>query len=335
GILANVVNRMSWSGNQGYNVAALNAHEQKMGGVLGMWRAGFTTMVIVLLAVSGYTFLNNARFADGADACRRDLAAKVVADVVPDDAGSDFKPECIGYIQTGEATETFLSHIDEPAAEDSGEPLPDSVRQAIASEDVGAAQSFKTIFGQMRLPVALRHMFPVGIMGIFCALCIFLLISTDTTYLHSWGSIIVQDLVLPIRGNPLTPHQQLRLLRWTIAGVAVFAFLFSFYFAQIDFIMMFFAITGAIWAGGSGPCIVGGLYWKRGTTAGAFTSLIVGSSMAVTGIILQKIWVPTLYPWLVSSGGLDGVTKVVESLSRPFEPFIVWRVTPDAFPVNS
>lgn len=335
GILANVVNRMSWSGNQGYNVAALNAHEQKMGGVLGMWRAGFTMMVIVLLAVSGYTFLNNARFAGDAEACRRDLAVKVVEDVVPGDVGSDLKAEALGYIETGEAAGAFKARIAGAAAEDSREPLRDAVKQAIASEDPATAQSFGTIFGQMRVPVALRHMFPVGLMGIFCALCIFMLVSTDTTYLHSWGSIIVQDLILPIRGRPLTPHQQLRLLRLVIAGVAAFAFFFSYFFAQIDFIMMFFAITGAIWAGGSGPCIVGGLYWKRGTTAGAFTSLIVGSSMAVTGIVLQKLWVPTIYPWLVSSGLLERVTRMVEGLSHPLEPFIMWRVTPDAFPINS
>ena len=335
GILGSVFNRMSWSGTQGYNAAALNAHEQKMGAVLGTWRAGFSAMMILLLAISGYTFLNNAKFASEAKVCRQELATKVVADVVPDKTGVEFKQEISTFIETGIATESVQELIGEPVSEDSDEILRDSVKQAISAKDKSSAQAFNAIFNQMRVPLALRHLLPVGVMGVFCALCIFLLISTDTTYMHSWGSIIVQDLILPIRGKPLTPHQQLRLLRIVIAGVAVFAFLFSFFFAQIDFIMMFFAITGAIWIGGSGPVIVGGLYWKRGTTAGAFSALIAGSSIATGGIIIQKIWAPHIYPWLESKGYIAGLSKVMESMSAPFEPYIMWRVTPDKFPINS
>ncbi len=336
GIFSGVFNRMAWSGSQGYNAAALNAHEQKMGAVLGTWRTGFALMMYILLAIAAYTFLNNNDFAGRAKVCRQELAAKVIADVVPDE-GEDIvlKNELHTYIESGVLSDDLKQRLTEPVAEDSKEPLRDTVNHIIASTDKSAAQSFSTIFNQMRVPYALKHLLPTGIMGVFCALCIFLLISTDTTYMHSWGSIIVQDVILPIRGKPFTPKQQLRLLRLVIAGVAVFAFLFSFYFAQIDFILMFFAITGAIWLGGAGPCIVGGLYWSRGTTAGAFSALIAGSTIATSGVILQKIWAPHIYPWLVSSGHVAAVKRVIERISHPFEPYIMWRVTPDKFPINS
>ena len=335
GIFGSVFNRMSWSGTQGYNAAALNAHEQKMGAVMGTWRAGFSAMMILLLAISGYTFLNNAKFASDADACRQELASKVVSDVVSFENEDEFQQEIGTFIETGVATVSIQKWIGEPVSEDSDEPLRDSVKKVLSSKDKSESQAFGTIFNQMRVPLALKHMLPIGVTGVFCALCIFLLISTDTTYMHSWGSIIVQDLILPIRGKPLTPHQQLRLLRLVIAGVAVFAFLFSFFFAQIDFIMMFFAITGAIWIGGSGPVIVGGLYWKRGTTAGAYSSLIAGSTIATVGIVVQKIWPQHIYPWLESKGYVEGLSTLMANLSSPFEPYIMWRVTPDKFPINS
>ena len=38
-------------------------------------------------------------------------------------------------------------------------------------------------------------------------------ISTHDTYLHSWGSIFIQDVVLPFRKKPFAPRQQMWLLR--------------------------------------------------------------------------------------------------------------------------
>jgi len=108
--------------------------------------------------------------------------------------------------------------------------------------------------------------------------------------MHSWGSIFIQDVIVPLRKTPLTPKQHIRLLRWGITGVAVFAFFFSLLYTQTDYILMFFAITGAIFLGGSGCAILGGLYWKKGTTAAAWAGMITGSVLAVGGLVVQQVW---------------------------------------------
>ncbi|NLF17591.1 MAG: hypothetical protein GX595_10065 [Lentisphaerae bacterium] len=397
GIVGNVVNRMGWSGSQGYNCAARNAHEQKMGAVLGTWRAGFSTMMYVLLAVVAFAYLNSDKFQGGptgAVACRTDLAVKAAEDVVSAPHLREARDLVVDYLKTGTITPELQTMLDKTAAikaqeeadrarlryaaereaeqakaaagdtaveeapEETKAPTAEEIARAAAISDAearhlarearmrtaqdairavdpGASQTFATIFGQMRVPIALRYLMPIGITGLFCAICVFLLVSTDTTYLHSWGSILVQDVILPIRGKPFTPKQQLRLLRMLIGFVAVFAFFFSWFFGQVDYISMFFTITGAIWLGGSGPCIVGGLYWKRGATAGAWASLIFGSTMALTGIILQKLWVPKLYPWLYEHGKVDAIAVWLERLSGPFEPIIKWRMSSEKFPINS
>lgn len=343
GILNSTLNRMSWSGTQGYNAAAINAHEQKMGGVLGTWRVGFSAMMFALLGVVAFTYLNNPRYADGADETRKALAAKTLEDSMLGtmDMNSPLMQELDEYLSTGHISDSLQSRINESLMEVdtdaiNAEPIKDRVRAAISTVDPAAAQSFDTVYKQMRVPLTLREIMPAGIMGVFCALCVFLLISTDTTYMHSWGSIIVQDIIMPLRGeSKLAPHMHLLCLRLSILGVAIFAFCFSFFFAQVDYIFMFFAITGAIWTGGAGPCIVGGLYWKRATTAGAFTTLILGSTFAVGGIIMQKIWVPVVYPWLVAKGWDGAVNNALSTLSSPFEPFIVWRISAEKFPITS
>ena len=40
----------------------------------------------------------------------------------------------------------------------------------------------------------------------------------------------------------------------------------------------------------TGAAIIGGLYWKRGTTAGAWCGVLSGSLLAVLGILLTQNW---------------------------------------------
>jgi SSS family solute:Na+ symporter len=94
---------------------------------------------------------------------------------------------------------------------------------------------------------------------------------------------------MPLRKRPFESKQHVRVLRWAITGVAVFVFFFSLLFQQSEYIFLFFAVTGAIFAGGSGAVIVGGLYWKRGTTAAAWSSMLTGSITAVGGIVIRQL----------------------------------------------
>jgi SSS family solute:Na+ symporter len=152
---------------------------------------------------------------------------------------------------------------------------------------------------QMSLPMASAYYMPHGFRGFICLSMIFLLLANSGSYMHSWGSIFIQDVVLPLRKRPLEPHEHISLLRWAIFGVAVFAFFFSLWFQQADFILMFFALTGAIYTAGAGSLIIGGLYWNRGTAAGGITALVVGGSMALGSFALQNQWT-NLQPWLLA-----------------------------------
>ena len=151
---------------------------------------------------------------------------------------------------------------------------------------------------QMRVPVTLAQILPVGVMGLFAAVIVMAAVSTDDTYLHSWGSIFVQDVVMPFRDKPLSPAGHMRLLRGAVVGVAAFAFCFSLVFPLKEYILMWFQITGAVFLGGAGAVLLGGLYWKGGTVEGAWAAMIVGPIGAVGGIVCNNIlWPSYIEPW--------------------------------------
>ncbi len=142
---------------------------------------------------------------------------------------------------------------------------------------------------QMLLPVAVSDMLPVGVKGVLCAIFLMGVFGGDATHLHSWGSIFVQDVIVPLRKKPFGPKQHLFALRCSIVGVALWAFLFGAFYRQVDYVVMWWAVTTAIYVGGLGAAIIGGLYWKGGTTSGAWVALATGSSLSVGGIIAKQM----------------------------------------------
>jgi SSS family solute:Na+ symporter len=146
----------------------------------------------------------------------------------------------------------------------------------------------EAVRSQMRGPLTLAALLPTGLLGAFAALMLCASISTLNTYMHSWSSIFVQDVLIPLRRAPLSPTVHLRTLRLAVIGVALFAFVFSLFYKQSQAILLFFALTGAIFAGWSGAVIIGGLYTKWGTTGGAWAAGISGVTLTMTGFVLEQ-----------------------------------------------
>jgi SSS family solute:Na+ symporter len=144
---------------------------------------------------------------------------------------------------------------------------------------------------QMITPVAMTVFLPPGFIGGLAAVMFCAFISTHTTYLHSWGSIFIQDVIVPLRKKPLSPERHLLYLRLSICGVAAFIFLFSMVFTQTIPINLFFMFTGSIWLGGAGAVIIGALYWKKGTTSAAWVALILGAVIPLAYLICDQIWI--------------------------------------------
>lgn len=167
------------------------------------------------------------------------------------------------------------------------------VRQA------GAGISNKNDANQMKIALVLLHITPVGIRGALASACLMGMIAGDGIHLHSWGSILIQDVVLPLRRRHMSTKHHLMLLRLAIVGVAVWAFIFGSIFPQTEYIQIWWAVTQAIFCAGAGACIIGGLYWSRGTVSAAWVSMILGAVLTLVGMglrIYYQIWVGHEFP---------------------------------------
>jgi SSS family solute:Na+ symporter len=143
---------------------------------------------------------------------------------------------------------------------------------------------------QMEAPIAMANFVPVGVRGLLCAILLMGIFGGDATHLHSWGSIFVQDVLVPLRKRPFGVKEHIFALRLSIGFVALFAFIFGCLFSQTEYINMWWSVTTSVFVAGTGSVIIGGLYWKKATAAGAWTAMVLGGVLSLGGIIARQIY---------------------------------------------
>lgn len=333
-IISMVLNRASWIGND-TSGSGRTPHEQKMAGILGEWRNGFSVLMCLLVAVMIITLMTHAKFADKAYEIRHELSRQVAGEAVADPELRNRLEERIAALpvqrlEIGEDAPLSREHNLDTL-------YMDTARETLAGTPEGNLefQKFRTLYNQMMMPVALKNVLPVGLLGLFCLLMIMLMLSTDDSRVFNASSTIIQDVILPLRKKPFTPKQHLFWLRMCSVGVCVFFFVVSMFFVQLDYIHMFITIMTAMWMGGAGPIMIFGLYSRFGTTTGAFCSLIFGSGFSIGGLFVQRNWADLLYPWMESRGWIEPFGRFLETVSASLNPFIVWKMDAVKFPINS
>lgn len=340
-LCGSVLNRAGWIGND-TSGAAKTPHEQKMAGVLGSWRNGFSWMMILLLAVVVIVFMTSPhfvgknRFNTNSTEVRQELSAKVLEEAIPDDVA--LRTKIIAKVKEVPSRIT-QEYIDSPNSQQKNLDTPyfDTVRQELGDTPEGRYQfqKFRSLYHQMMMPTVVAKIFPVGMLGLFCLLMVMLLISTDDSRIFNASSTLMQDVVLPMFKGHLPQSKHLLYLRLMTIGVAVFFLIVSLFFAQLDYINMFTTIMCSLWLGGAGPIMVFGLYSRFGNLTGAWCAIIFGSGTSLAGLILQRTWALTVYPFLEKMGWVEGLNNFLVTVSSPFNPWIEWSMDPVKFPINS
>ena len=331
------LNRMNWFGGGSSSTAARSAHEQKMAGLLGTWRGSLGNIFYVLIGLAVIVLLCHHRFAKDAHAVRLELSGRIAEEVIEN---PKMRSEVMTALRKLPPAPDVIGKTDKF----SNKKNPDTRyletgHKIMIKENASAGhtifQKFRTLYYQQMGPVALRNLLPPGVMGLFCVLMVMLMVSTDDSRMFSSAVTISQDVILPFFKKPLTPQQHISLIRWVTLGVGIIFFLGSSFMSQLDYINLFISIATTMWTGGAGPVMVLGLYTRFGNTWGAWASLLNGTIAGFVGILIQRNWPDHVYPFLERMGWVDEVSNGLTTLSKPFNPYIVWEMNPVKCPINS
>lgn len=127
---------------------------------------------------------------------------------------------------------------------------------------------------QMAVYVANFH--PV-VLGIMLAGAIAAAMSTGANLAHTAASIVVKDLVLPLRER-LADRSAVRLSRWMVVLISLMAYVFSLINSAtlVELFLMSYGIVVQFL-----PLTYATLYWKRANRAGAFAGTAAGLAVMV------------------------------------------------------
>jgi SSS family solute:Na+ symporter len=146
-----------------------------------------------------------------------------------------------------------------------------------------AAAGDQTVSALYAMPVFLGRLLPVGLLGLVSAAMIAAFMSTHDSYLLCWSSVLVQDVIAPLSGKPLETKSRVLITRVLIVLIGIYIWVWGLFYTGRDDIWDYMAITGAIYFTGAFALLVGGLYWSRASSTGAFCALLSGLT-AILGL---------------------------------------------------
>jgi SSS family solute:Na+ symporter len=126
------------------------------------------------------------------------------------------------------------------------------------------------------LPLFLAKVVPTGFLGLLMAGLLAAFMSTHDSYFLCWSSIIVRDVVGPLRIQTMDDRCQIRLTRISIVIMGVFLLVWGVWYPLPESVWTYMAVTGNVYLCGAGIVLVVGIYWKRASSTGAFLTILGG-----------------------------------------------------------
>lgn len=166
------------------------------------------------------------------------------------------------------------------------------------------------------LPMLLRTVLPVGLMGIMMSAYFSAILSTADSCLMAASGNVVSDIIGHFREMDPESASFLRFSQWTTLLIGVGALLIAGMMTNVLTLMLY---SYAFMVSGLFVPIVGALYWERSSSAGALAAMIIGGSTTV----LLTVFFETLPAGLdpnVFGVSLSALTFVGVSLAFPDEP---------------
>jgi SSS family solute:Na+ symporter len=224
----------------------------------------------------------------------------------------------------------------------------EEARSPEAARLADAARDRRGEIGLLAMPWMLAATLPAGLLGLVVAGMLAASISTYAGYFLGWSSIISQDVVGPLLSSrgapsrraardpqshatagadggsfgtgqtevPQDDRRSLLLTRVTVAALTVFIMIWSLVYDLPGPAYFYLQVTANLFMAPTLIAVVGGLYWRRASAAGAALSFVLGAAASLAYLVpWLKVGVATAgnLSWALAVGGFVAGSILVPS----------------------
>jgi SSS family solute:Na+ symporter len=140
------------------------------------------------------------------------------------------------------------------------------------------------------MPKFLGAFVPAGLMGILIAAMLAADMSTDSSYMLTWTSVIYNDILAPFRRKPWSEKKGLFWNRSIVAIIGVFLLVYGLWYPLSGDLWTYLGVTGTIYLASMSVLLVACCYWKRANNWGAAAAIIFGAAIPVAYLVLEQVW---------------------------------------------
>ena len=160
-------------------------------------------------------------------------------------------------------------------------------------------------------------------MGLLIAAMLAADMSTDSSYMLTWGSVIYNDILAPFRKTKWSEKQGLLWNRMIVAVIGVFLLVYGLWYPLKGDLWTYLGVTGTIYLSSMSTLLIACCYWKRANSWGAAAAIVFGALMPVAVLVLQKVgpWTASIKDneasCMIAVYVITAVAMVVGSLLKP------------------
>ncbi|HUU05545.1 MAG TPA: sodium:solute symporter family protein [Patescibacteria group bacterium] len=145
------------------------------------------------------------------------------------------------------------------------------------------------------MPRFLSTFVPAGMMGLVIAAMLAADMSTDSSYMLTWGSVIYNDILAPFRRKKISEKRGLLWNRSIIAAIGIFLLAYGLWYPLKGDLWTYLGVTGTIYLSSMSVLLVACCYWKRANGWGAAAAIACGATLPVLYLILEQVPATSLW----------------------------------------
>ena len=139
------------------------------------------------------------------------------------------------------------------------------------------------------MPTFLGLIVPAGLMGLLIAAMLAADMSTDSSYMLTWGSVIYNDIMAPFRKTKWSEKKGLFVNRTIVAVIGVFLLLYGLWYPLEGSLWDYLTLTGTIYLASISILLIACCYWDKANSWGAAAAIFVSAVIPISFLVMQQL----------------------------------------------